>query len=63
VARILKDPARAARMREAGRRFAREHLAWPKVARAMIEAYEKILASDGQADLETALSQIEVGNV
>jgi glycosyltransferase involved in cell wall biosynthesis len=63
VAGILNDPACAARMREAGRRLASEQLAWPKVARAMIEVYEKILASEGEADAKAALSQIEVGNV
>jgi glycosyltransferase involved in cell wall biosynthesis len=63
VAGILNDKARAASMREAGRRLASEHLAWPKVARAMIEVYEKILASDDQRDEEPALCQIEAGNL
>ncbi|HVG32900.1 MAG TPA: glycosyltransferase [Pyrinomonadaceae bacterium] len=63
VAEILNDPARAASMRLAGRRLATEHLAWPKVARAMIEVYEKILAADDQRDEEPALCRIEAGNL
>jgi glycosyltransferase involved in cell wall biosynthesis len=63
VAGILNDKARAAGMREAGRRLATEHLAWPKVARAMIEVYEKILATDDQRDEEPALCRIEARNL
>lgn len=43
IAFILSHPEQAKQMREAGLRMVAERLAWPKVASAMVCAYEKVL--------------------
>jgi alpha-maltose-1-phosphate synthase len=41
---LLADPARAARMGEAGRRRAIEHFAWPAIARETAALYDRLVA-------------------
>lgn len=48
VAAILKDPRRASGLAQAGRAFARDHLAWPHIADELIREYDKILARHAQ---------------
>lgn len=47
TARILDDPAGAARMRERARALAREVLAWPRIAERMIGVYERVIGAPG----------------
>jgi glycosyltransferase involved in cell wall biosynthesis len=42
LAGILQQPSLAARMKDAARRLTAEHLAWPRVAAATVEAYREI---------------------
>ncbi|HJU05318.1 MAG TPA: glycosyltransferase, partial [Nitrospiraceae bacterium] len=48
VADILQHHDRAVSMRQAGLRLVTDRLAWPKVADAMVRAYEHILAASGR---------------
>jgi glycosyltransferase involved in cell wall biosynthesis len=56
IAEVLESPETAARMRDAGRRFVSERLAWPMVARAMKKTYLEIL-SNREAGQATAASR------
>jgi glycosyltransferase involved in cell wall biosynthesis len=63
IASILSRPEEAEGMREAGRRLASERLAWPDIAREMIEAYEEILSSAEHGERPLILQRIEARNV
>ena len=43
LADLLDDPARRARMGEAGRKRARERFSWRAVAVAVVEAYQRVI--------------------
>ncbi|HEV2916057.1 MAG TPA: glycosyltransferase [Pyrinomonadaceae bacterium] len=63
ISSILKHPEQARGMREAGRRFASERLAWAHIARDMIEAYEEVLAPVDQRERQIILRRIGVENI
>ncbi len=43
IAQLLRNPDEAFTLRQTARQYAREHLAWPKVAEAMIQVYDGVL--------------------
>lgn len=63
IARILKHSEEAEGMRQAGRRLASERLAWPDIARRMIEAYEEVLSPAERGGRPIILQRIEARNV
>jgi glycosyltransferase involved in cell wall biosynthesis len=48
VADILRHPARAGELREAGSRLVTQHLAWPAVASRMVQAYQGVFSATGE---------------
>lgn len=48
IGEVLANPQQANDMREAGRRMVERCLAWPKVAEAMVKAYEELLCHQHQ---------------